>query len=226
MEAMLYNLIPNVVEKKEDFFQAIWDTLVMAGWAGAFIFAFGMTVGIILTVTKSGGILPHSAVYQVFDKTVNLFRSIPFVILLAGLMPLSRLIMGSAIGVKGAIVPLIIGAVPFYSRQVETALAELDPGKIEAAQSMGCSIPGLIFRVYLKESISSLARGTTITLISLFGLIAMAGAVGAGGLGDFAIRYGHDRNQTDVTWVTIIVMVIIVSLVQIAGNYIAKKSRH
>ena len=106
MEAMLYNLIPNVVEKGEDFFQAIWDTLVMAGWAGAFIFAFGMTVGIILTVTKSGGILPHPAVYQVFDKTVNLFRSIPFVILLAGLMPLSRLIMGSAIGVKGAIVPL------------------------------------------------------------------------------------------------------------------------
>lgn len=226
MAELLYRIIPNVIDKKEDFFKAIWDTLIMAGWSGAFIIGFGLIVGIILTVTRKGGILQNQPVFQVFDKVVNLFRSIPFVILLAGLMPLSRLIMGSAIGVKGAIVPLIIGAVPFYSRQVETALAEIAPGKIEAALSMGCSPAGIIFRVYLRESIPAIARGTTITLISLFGLIAMAGAVGAGGLGDFAIRYGHDRNQADVTYVTVIVMVIIVSIVQIIGSWISRKSTH
>lgn len=226
MAELLYRVIPNVMDKQDDFFQAIWDTLVMAGWAGAFIIAFGLVVGVLLTVTRKGGILQNIPLFQMIDKLVNLFRSIPFVILLASLMPLSRIIMGSAIGVKGAIVPLIIGAVPFYSRQVETALAEIAPGKIEAALSMGCSPVGIIFRVYLRESIPSIARGTTITIISLFGLIAMAGAVGAGGLGDFAIRYGHDRNQEDVTYVTVIVMVIIVSIVQIVGNTIAKKSRH
>lgn len=226
MAELLYRVIPNVMDKQDDFFQAIWDTLVMAGWAGAFIIAFGLVVGVLLTVTRKGGILQNIPLFQTIDKLVNLFRSIPFVILLASLMPLSRIIMGSAIGVKGAIVPLIIGAVPFYSRQVETALAEISSGKIEAALSMGCSPMGIIFRVYLKESIPSIARGTTITIISLFGLIAMAGAVGAGGLGDFAIRYGHDRNQEDVTYVTVIVMVIIVSIVQIVGNTIAKKSRH
>ncbi len=226
MAELLYRVIPNVMDKQDDFFQAIWDTLVMAGWAGAFIIAFGLVVGVLLTVTRKGGILQNIPLFQTIDKLVNLFRSIPFVILLASLMPLSRIIMGSAIGVKGAIVPLIIGAVPFYSRQVETVLAEISSGKIEAALSMGCSPVGIIFRVYLRESIPSIARGTTITIISLFGLIAMAGAVGAGGLGDFAIRYGHDRNQEDVTYVTVIVMVIIVSIVQIVGNTIAKKSRH
>ena len=226
MAEFLYKIIPNVMDKQEDFFQAIWDTLVMAGWAGAFIIAFGLIVGVTLTVTRKDGIMQNTPLFQTIDKLVNLFRSIPFVILLASLMPLSRIIMGSAIGVNGAIVPLIIGAVPFYSRQVETALAEISPGKIEAALSMGCSPLGIIFRVYLRESIPSIARGTTITIISLFGLIAMAGAVGAGGLGDFAIRYGHDRNQEDVTYVTVIVMVIIVSIVQIIGNTIAKKTRH
>lgn len=222
----LYELIPNVIDKKEDFIQAIWDTLIMAGWAGIFIFVFGLILGIVLVVTRNGGILENKPIYQFVDKVVNLFRSIPFVILLAWLMPFSRLIVGTAIGIKGAIVPLVIGSVPFYSRQVETALMELNPGKIEAALSVGCSPFGIIFRVYLKESISSIARGTTITLISLFGLIAMAGAVGAGGLGDFAIRYGHDRNQTDVTWVTIIVMVIIVTIIQIIGNEISRKNKH
>lgn len=226
MAEFLYKIIPNVMDKQEDFFQAIWDTLIMAGWAGVFIIVFGLIVGVTLTVTRKGGIMQNIPLFQTTDKLVNLFRSIPFVILLASLMPLSRLIMGSAIGVKGAIVPLIIGAVPFYSRQVETALAEISPGKIEAALSMGCSPIGIIFRVYLRESIPSIARGTTITIISLFGLIAMAGAVGAGGLGDFAIRYGHDRNQEDVTYVTVVVMVLIVSIVQIIGSTIAKKSRH
>lgn len=208
------------------FLQAIWDTLVMTAWSFAFIFFLGIILGIVLVVTKPGGIAPNRPLYEIVDKVINLFRSIPFVILLAGLMPLSRLIMGTAIGMPGAIVPLVIGCTPFYSRQIESALVSVDKGNIEAAQSMGCSNVGIIFRVYLKESISAIARGTTITIISLFGLVAMAGAVGAGGLGDFAIRFGHDRGQTDVTMATIVVMVIIVSIVQLIGNRIAKKNEH
>ena len=164
--------------------------------------------------------------FKGLDKIVNMFRSIPFIILLTALMPLSRLIMGTAIYVRGAIVPLVFGCTPFFIRQVEAALAQTDYGLVEAALSMGCSPLDVIWRVYLKESIGHIARGTTITAISLLGLTAMAGAVGAGGLGDFAIRYGHDRNMTDITWITVLVLVIAVSIVQTFGGWVAKKNTH
>ena len=226
MQEFLNNIIPNVMSKLPTFYQSIWDTLTMAGWSGVISFILGLMLGVTSTVTKPGGILQNKAIYQCLDKVINFFRSIPFIILLAGLMPLSRLIMGTAIGVEGAIVPLVFGTIPFYSRQIENALAEVDYGLIEAAQSMGSGPLEIIFRVYLRESIPSIARGTTITAISLIGLTAMAGVVGAGGLGDFAIRYGHDRNQTDVTYVTVIVLVLMVSVIQLIGNYIAKKNTH
>ena len=152
---------------------------------------------------------------------INFFRSIPFIILLAGLIPFTRMISGTAIGVKGAIVPLVFGTTPFFARQVETALAELNPGLIEAAQSMGESNLGIVFRVMLKESIPALSRAVTITAINLIGLTAMAGAIGAGGLGDFAIRFGYQRNQTDVTYAAVIVLVLLVSILQLAGNIIS-----
>lgn len=226
MQEFLNNVIPNVMNKLPDFLDAILDTLLMVGWAGSIAFVLGMFLGIVITVTKPGGILERKTLYQVLDKLINFFRSIPFIILLTWVIPISRAIMGTAIHVEGAIVPLIIGTVPFFSRQVESALAETDYGLIEAALSMGSSPLEIIFRVYLRESISAIARGTTITAINLVGLTAMAGAVGAGGLGDFAIRYGHDRNMTDVTWVTIIVVFLIVSIIQILGNIVVKKNRH
>ena len=157
---------------------------------------------------------------------MNLLRSIPFIILLTWVMPLSRAIMGTAIYVRGAIVPLVFGTVPFFTRQIESALAQTGSGLVEAALSMGCSPLEIIFRVYLRESIAPIARAATITAISLIGLTAMAGVVGAGGLGDFAIRYGHDRNMEDVTWVTVIVIVILVSLIELAGRRIVKKHTH
>ena len=134
--------------------------------------------------------------------------------------------MGTGIGVKGAIIPLIIGTVPFFSRQIELALAEVDGGLIEAAQAMGDSPLQIIFRVYLKESIPAIARATTITFISLIGLTAMAGVVGAGGLGDFAIRYGHQRSEPDVIWVTILIILILVTVAQAIGDVIIKKTTH
>ncbi len=226
MQELISKLLPNLVSKWPDFLEAIRDTLLMEVWAGAIAFVLGLGFGIILTVTKPGGILENKVVFKTLDLLTNLFRSIPFIILLTALMPLSRVIMGTAIYVRGAIVPLVFGSVPFFTRQVQSALAQTDDGLIEAAEAMGLSPADIIRRVYLRESIGPLARATTITAISLLGLTAMAGAVGAGGLGDFAIRYGHDRNMTDITWVTVIVLIIAVSLVQVVGDSIAKKHTH
>lgn len=226
MEEIIETILPNVASHPERFLNGLLETFIMTLWSGAISFVLGLVIGITITVTKKDGILENRAVYQVLDKLINLFRSIPFIILLTGVMPLSRLIMGTAIGIRGAIVPLIFGTVPFFSRQIESALAEVDGGLVEAAESMGLSPFDIIFRVYLKESIAPIVRVTTITTVSLIGLTAMAGAVGAGGLGNYAIMYGHDRNQLDVTWVTIVVLVVIVNLIQLGGNRIIRKNRH
>ena len=147
---MLEKIIPNVLDKPDALLESIQETLVMTVWSGAFIFILGLFFGVILTVTKPGGICENKPLFQVLDKCINFFRSIPFIILLASLMPLSRLIMGTAIGVTGAIVPLIFGATPFFTRQIENAFAEVDSGLIEAAQAMGCSVPEMVFQVYFK----------------------------------------------------------------------------
>lgn len=219
-------VIPNVASHPERFFTGLLETFIMTLWSGAISFVLGLVFGVVLVVTKKGAILENKAVFHFLDKLINLFRSVPFIILLTGVMPLSRLIMGTAIGVRGAIVPLVFGTVPFFSRQIESALSEVDGGLVEAALSMGLSPLDIIFRVYLKESVGPIVRGTMITTVSLIGLTAMAGAVGAGGLGNYAIMYGHDRNQLDVTWVTIIALVLVVNLIQWAGTKIVKKNTH
>ena len=226
MQEILNRYLPNVMERLPAFGKAIGDTLIMVAWSGSIAFVLGLVLGVVLIVTRPGGILENKVLYQVLDKVINFFRSIPFIILLTWVSPLSRAIMGTAIDVPGAIVPLVLGTVPFFSRQVESALAETDKGLVEAALSMGSSPMEIIFRVYLREGVAAIARATTITAISLVGLTAMAGAVGSGGLGDFAIRYGHDRGMTDVTWVTVIVVFILVSILQLFGNLVIKKNRH
>lgn len=226
MQEFLNKIIPNVMARTDIFWESFRDTFVMVGWAGAISFVIGILLGVVLIITKEGGIHENRIVYQVIDKLINFFRSIPFIILLVGLVPLSRTIMGTGIGVKGAIVPLVFGCAPFFSRQMESAMAGVNPGLIEAAQVMGLNDFEIVWSVYLKESIAGIARGTTITIISLIGLTAMAGAVGAGGLGNFAIMYGHDRNMPDVTYTTVIVLVVIVTVIQIIGNYVAKRNTH
>ena len=226
MQEILNQYLPNVIERLPAFGKAIGDTLIMVAWSGSIAFVLGLVLGVVLIVTRPGGILENKVLYQVLDKVINFFRSIPFIILLTWVIPLSRAIMGTAIDVPGAIVPLVLGTVPFFSRQVESALAETDKGLVEAALSMGSSPMEIIFRVYLREGVAAIARATTITAISLVGLTAMAGAVGSGGLGVFAIRYGHHRGMTDVTWVTVIVVLILVSILQLFGNLVIKKNRH
>lgn len=226
MQQFLENIIPNVMSKPAELLKAIIDTLIMVGISGAISFVLGLIFGIVITVTKRGGVLENTIVYNILDKAINIFRAIPFIILLTWVLPISRAIVGSGIGVKGAIVPLVFGVVPFFARQIESALAEVSPGVIEAAQAMGLSPAAIIFKVYLREGIPTIARATTLTAINLIGLTAMAGAVGAGGLGDFAIRYGHNRFQEDVTWVTVIIIVVIVTIVQLVGDLTVKKNTH
>ncbi|MEI0446512.1 methionine ABC transporter permease [Brachyspira intermedia] len=223
---MMNNLMPNVMADLPRLYQSIIQTFVMLFYSGIISFFIGGFLGVLLIVTKKFGIMENILLYEVLSKVINFFRAIPFIILLAMLVPLTRFIMGTAIGVKGAIIPLIFGTVPFFARQIESALSEVNPGLVEAAQSMGSSPIAIIFRVYLKESIAPIARGTTITIISLIGLTAMAGAVGAGGLGTYAIQSGYYRNKLDIIYVSVILLVILVGIIQAIGNFIVKKATH
>ena len=218
--------MPNLIKKSDEFLLAIWQTLFMMGVSGLISFAIGLLLGVVLSIARPGGIRPSRGLFVVLDRIINTFRSIPFIILLAALIPLTRLIAGTAIGTAGAIVPLVFGTVPFFTRQVEAALAEVDSGLIEAAQSMGMGTWAIIWRVLLRESIPGIVRGTMITFVSLVGLTAMAGAVGGGGLGDFAIRYGHQRNQVDITYATVLVLLVLVSLIQGLGKRIIRRTTH
>ncbi len=223
---ILIQIFPNFDRLWGEFVGSIGDTLQMVGISGGISFVLGTFFGVLLVVTRRGGILENRLVYNVIDKVINVIRSIPFLILIIMIFPLSRMIVGTSIGVRGAIIPLIIGTVPFFSRQIETAVAEVDRGLIEASQAMGDSPLQTIFRVYLRESIPSIARVTMVTAVNLIGLTAMAGAVGAGGLGDFAIRYGHQRGMTDMIYASVIVILILVSIIQMIGNLIIHKTSH
>ncbi|MCH5196798.1 MAG: ABC transporter permease [Oscillospiraceae bacterium] len=222
----LNNIIPNVMADTDRLFDSVIATLQMTAWSGAVMFVIGMLLGIVLTVTKDGGILQQRAVHQILDKIINICRSVPFVIFIAILLPVTKAIMGTKIGVRGVIVPLVVASVPFFARQVETALANVNGGLIEAAQAMGKSPLEIIFTVYLRESIPAIARGTTITLINLIGLTAMAGYVGAGGLGDYAITWGYNYGRYDIIWVSVLFVILIVSVIQFIGNIIARKNTH
>ena len=226
MSEALEKIMPNVMADPERFWDSVLATLEMTAWSGCIMFVLGLLFGVILTVTRDGGILKQRAVHQILDKLVNLFRSIPFVIFIAILLPVTKAIMGTKIGIRGVIVPLVAASVFFFARQVETALAGVDSGLIEAAESMGKSPLNIIFTVYLHESVAALSRGTTITLINLIGLTAMAGYVGAGGLGDYAITWGYNYGHTDVIWVSVLAIVVIVTVIQCIGGLIAKKATH
>jgi D-methionine transport system permease protein len=226
MGNLFVKLLPNFLDRINEFWICLGQTLYMVFATGILSGAIGIVLAVVIVVTRKGDILENAVVWTILDKVINFFRSIPFIILIALLIPVTRAIVGTAIGVRGAIVPLVFGTTPFFIRQMESALLDIDRGAIEAALSMGTSPGGIIFRVYLKESVPGIIRGVAITLISLVGLTAMAGAIGGGGLGDYAIRYGYQRYQTDITIMTVIVLIIIVTLIQAAGNAWAKKMTH
>ena len=224
MAEWLASIMPNVVDYREKLWTSCLATGQMFLIAGAFTLVLGGIFGVLLTVTRKGGIAENTVVYRIVDVVTNIFRSIPFVILLIFLIPLTRWIVGTAIGVKGAIVPLVFGAVPFFTRQVEAALANVSPGKVEAAAAMGSGKLGIVFRVYLHEAVPDLIRVVTITAISLIGLTTMAGAVGAGGIGSFAINYGQNLHHQDIVNVCVLVLLLFVSLLQGLGSSLARRT--
>ena len=226
MSEFLAKIMPNVLKTQTVLWNGILETLQMVGISGLISAGFGIVFGVILVVTQKDSILECNIVYQVLDKLINVLRSIPFVILVAMLLPVTRALVGTSIGTKGAIFPLVVATVPFFSRQIHSALCEIDPGVVEAAQSMGSSPLEIILRVYLREGLPGMIRGATITLINLITLTAIAGCVGAGGLGSYAIMYGFNRSQTDVTYVTVIIILALVTIIQSLGSRITEKLSH
>lgn len=223
---MVTKLFPNVIEFASDFPQAIIDTLLMLVISGLISVVIGILLAVIVVVTRKDGLKENQPVFWILDKIINLFRSIPFIILIPTVAVLSRALFGTTIGIEGALVPLVIGTAPFVARQMESAIMEIDPGIIEASIAMGLSTKEIIFDVYLRENIPGMIRGLTISFIALVGQIAIVGSVGGGGLGDMAIRYGLQRSMGDITFVVIILILILISIVQAIGDKLVEKTTH
>ena len=194
--------------------EGVWDTLVMTVVSTLAAYLIGLPLGVVMILTQPHGIRPNRSVNAGLGWIINIGRSFPFAILMVALFPFTKLVMGTRLGLRGAILPLVVASAPFVARMVETSLSEVDAGVIEAAQSMGASTLQIVWKVYLPEAMPSLILGGSITLIAIVGYTAIAGMVGAGGLGDLAIRYGHQRNVPSVMWVTVIFLIIVVQVVQ------------
>ncbi|MGX7075114.1 MULTISPECIES: methionine ABC transporter permease [Globicatella] len=218
--------MPDVYKLLDDIVKASWETVYMLLLTIIFAGILGLIVGVIVTVTRPGGILENKVIYKILDAFINIFRSIPFIILLALLINVTRFIVGTTIGSTAASVPIIIATIPFFARQVEIALLEVDSGVIEAAQSMGCSPWDIIVRVYLREGLPSLLRVSASTVINVISLTAMAGAVAGGGLGTIAIARGYNRSKMDVILVATFLILVIVFVTQLIFNWIIKKIEH
>jgi D-methionine transport system permease protein len=205
---------------------ATGETLYMVGVAAAVTVLLGIPLGVLLTVTAPGALAPRPLLHRVLGLLVNLGRALPFIILLVLVAPVTRGLVGTTIGSTAAIVPLTIGAVPFLARLVETSLREVAPGKVEAAMSMGARRRDVVRTVLLPEALPSLIAGITVTVVALISYSAMAGAVGGGGLGDFAIRFGYQQFRTDITVITVVLLLVIVQALQRAGDRWSRRLAH
>lgn len=210
-------------EMIELLIKSFWETGYMVVASTVLASLIGIPLGIILTVTRNGHILPNAVINSLLGVIVNATRSTPFIILMVAIIPLTRMLVGSSIGTTAAIVPLTISAAPFIARVIESSLLEIDHGVIEAAQSMGASPMQIIYKVLLPEALHSIVLGITLAVIALIGYSAMAGVLGGGGLGDLAIRYGYQRFQPDVMIVTVVILILLVQLIQFIGDTLSKK---
>ncbi|MBI6150966.1 ABC transporter permease [Serratia surfactantfaciens] len=217
---MIESLFPHL--RLDQLWDATWETLYMTGLAGLATLVLGMVLGVLLFLTSKGQLLQNRAVYSLISVLVNVFRSIPFIILIVLLIPFTKSLIGTILGADAALPALIVGAAPFYARLVEMALREVDKGVIEAARSMGAKNRTLIFRVLLPESSPALVSGITVTLIALVSYTAMAGVIGAGGLGNLAYLEGFQRNHSDVTLVATLTILLIVFVIQFIGDTLTR----
>ena len=208
----------------EMLWEGVVDTIYMTIASTVLSYVFGMVMGVLLVICRKDGIAPRPVLYACLDVVVNLTRSFPFLILMIAVIPVTRFIVGTTIGNNATIVPLVIAAAPFVARLIEASLLEVDGGVVEAAQSMGASTWQIITKVLLPEALPSLLNGSAVAAITILGYSAMSGAVGGGGLGKLAIMYGYNRYQTDVMFATIVLLIIIVQLFQMIGNWATKRS--
>ncbi|CAI1619287.1 ABC transporter permease [Serratia nevei] len=217
---MIESLFPHL--RLDQLWDATWETLYMTGIAGLATLVLGIVLGVLLFLTSKGQLWQNRAVYSLISVLVNVFRSIPFIILIVLLIPFTKSLIGTILGADAALPALIVGAAPFYARLVEIALREVDKGVIEAARSMGAKNHTLIFRVLLPESSPALVSGITVTLIALVSYTAMAGVIGAGGLGNLAYLEGFQRNHSDVTLVATLTILLIVFVIQFIGDTLTR----
>lgn len=208
----------------EMLLEGVWDTVYMTLAATIFSYIFGMLMGVALVVWRKDGIRPHPVLYGALDVVVNLTRSFPFLILMIAVIPITRFMVGTTIGNNATVVPLVIAAAPFVARLIESSLLEVDAGVIEAAQSMGASPVQIVWKVLLPEAMPSLINGSAIAATTILGYSAMSGAVGGGGLGKLAIMYGYNRYQTDIMFVTVVLLIVIVQIFQSFGNWATRHS--
>ena len=213
-------------EVAELLWEGLQETAWMVGLATLLTAVGGLLVGVLLVLTDRDGLLAARPVNLLLGLVVNVGRSLPFIILLVAVIPFTRAVVGTTIGTTAAIVPLTIGAVPFYARIVETAIREVPRDVVAAAVAMGASRRQIVGKVLLREARPGLVAGLTITVIALVGYSAMAGAVGGGGLGDFAIRYGYQRFETEVMVATVVVLVVLVQLIQMLGDLVVRRLSH
>ncbi|MFC4531354.1 methionine ABC transporter permease [Sphaerisporangium dianthi] len=206
--------------------QATGETVQMVFWSALLTLILGLPLGVFLVTTDRGGITPAPAAKAVLGGVVNVGRSLPFIVLMVAILPFTRLVTGTTIGTVAAIVPLTLGAVPFYARLVETALRGVEREVVEAAQAMGAGRVRVVGRVMLPEALPGLVAGLTVTIVALIGYSAMAGAIGGGGLGDLAIRYGYQRFDTTVMVITVVLLVVVVQLIQSLGDLLARRLSH
>ncbi|HEY4586111.1 MAG TPA: methionine ABC transporter permease [Brevundimonas sp.] len=209
-----------------DIGKATVDTLLMLGGSMALTVILGVPLGVLLYLSGKGRLAANPVLNAVLSFVVNVLRSVPFIILLIVMLPVTVLLVGTSLGVAGAIPPLVVGAAPFYARLVETALREVDKGVVEATQAMGGSTFQIVTRALLPEALPGIIAGATVTAIALVSYTAMAGVVGAGGLGDLAIRFGYQRFQTDVMVVTVVLLLILVQILQMIGDRLVAKVSH
>ncbi|MBD2811538.1 methionine ABC transporter permease MetI [Xenorhabdus sp. Vera] len=202
--------------------KGVWETLVMTFVSGFFGFVIGLPAGVLLYVTRPGQVIENGALYRILSALVNITRSVPFIILLVWMIPFTRLIVGTSIGLQAAIVPLTVGAAPFIARMVENALLEIPSGLIEAARAMGATPFQIVKKILLPEALPSLINAATITLITLVGYSAMGGAVGAGGLGQIGYQYGYIGYDATVMNTVLALLVILVFLIQLGGDHLVK----
>ncbi|MDA0742559.1 methionine ABC transporter permease [Brevundimonas sp.] len=209
-----------------DIGKATIDTLLMLGGSMVLTVILGVPLGVLLYLSGKGRLAANPVLNVVLSFVVNVLRSVPFIILLIVMLPVTVLLVGTSLGVAGAIPPLVVGAAPFYARLVETALREVDKGVVEATQAMGGSTFQIVTRALLPEAMPGIIAGATVTAIALVSYTAMAGVVGAGGLGDLAIRFGYQRFQTDVMAVTVVLLLILVQILQMIGDRLVAKVSH